>query len=199
MCEARGLNHYLLEWFRQLTQIRENGLRRSRTPPTHTKCASDRSSSGIALGQAVAGLFMGTAEVAVTTRWGLCDSRLMQGSGDNRQLTSSCAHGYYHASGPCRLACTYTAAERAVPTAVSCVRAAMSDGPYRRVLMGHRRADGPCHVVRMSTAVEQAVLTAVSSARAAMSDGPCRRVPMCSLVMTAHAALRARASLRSRP
>ena len=80
---------------------------------------------------------------------------------------------------------------KAVPTAVSCVRAAMSDGPCRRVLMGHRRADGPCHVVRMSTAVEQAVLTAVSSARAAMSDGPCRRVPMCSLVMTAHAALRA--------
>ena len=37
---ARGLNHYLLEWYRQLTQIRENGLRRSRTPPTHTKCAS---------------------------------------------------------------------------------------------------------------------------------------------------------------
>ena len=107
--------------------------------------------------------------------------------------------GHRRADGPCHLGCTSTAAERAVPTAVSCVRAAMSDGPCRRVLMGHRRADGPCHVVRMSTAVEQAVLTAVSSARAAMSDGPCRRVPMCSLVMTAHAALRARASLRSRP
>ena len=58
-----------------------------------------------------------------------------------------------------------------MPTAVSCVRAAMTDGPYRRVLMGHRRADGPCHVVRMSTAVEQAVPTAVSCARAAMTDG----------------------------
>ena len=27
LCEARGLDHYSLEWFRRLTQIRENGLR----------------------------------------------------------------------------------------------------------------------------------------------------------------------------
>ena len=64
---------------------------------------------------------------------------------------------------------------KAVPTAVSCVRAAMSDGPCRRVLMGHRHADGPCHLGCTSTAVERAVPTAVSCARAAMTDGPCRR------------------------
>ena len=107
----------------------------------------------------------------------------MQGSGDNRQLTSSCAHGYYHASGPCRLACTYTAAERAVPTAVSCVRAAMSDGPYRRVLMGHRRANSPCHVVRTGTATERAVPTAVSCVRAAMTDSQCRHVLSSSIMV----------------
>ena len=108
----------------------------------------------------------------------LCDSRLMQGNSDYRQLTSSCAHGYYPASGPCRLACVSTAAERAVPTTASCVQAAMTEGQCSRVFIGHRRADSPGRSTCTGTAAERAMLTAISCVRAAMFDGPCRRVLM---------------------
>ena len=72
---------------------------------------------------------------------------------------------------------------KAVPTAVSCVRAAMSDGPCRRVLMGNRHADGPCHVVRTGAATERAVPTAVLCVRAAMTNSQCHHVLSSSIMV----------------